>query len=344
MLSLNIFIRFCILREMNENKIDIVLPVRIGDSILSLPGIICLKQLDNKYKNNSKIKILALPFIQKLLAPLNAFECKNLDIFSKISSNLFPAQNALFIEATSKNIGYKAQKTYGISNPAKKLQKYTYEADYLNFENIKEIFSDRLYSFLNEKCKLSLYSMSVFGFCMDLGYSEEQIIETFNFSPDNVSLENYSGYKTQELDGKYVVSCMEAGYGRKGNEMRYWGCENHFMLARKIYEEHNIKSVFIGKTQEDKLPDEDFFVDLRGKIDLYELACVMKNSVMYVGNDTGPLHVANLMKKKAVSLYFKENTLTESSPIFYDLNIQVFQPGSVEEVYEKVCEVLNQVN
>ena len=329
---------------MSKNTTDIILPVRIGDSILSLPAIICLKQLNNRYKNESKVRVFALPFIQKLLAPLSTFECRSLDIFSKIKSNIFPSENALFIETTSKNIGYKAKKTYGISNPAKKLQKYTCEAEYLNFENIKEIFSDKLYSFLSEDCKLSLYSMSVFGFCLDLGYSEDQIIDTFNFSPGDISLEKYSGYKNLELHARYVVSCMEAGYGRKGNEMRYWGAENHFLLAKKLYEDYNIKSVFIGKSQEEKLPAEDYFIDLRGKIDLYELACIMKNSVVYVGNDTGPLHVANLMKKKAVSLYFKENTLTESSPIFYDLNIQVFQPDSVKEVYEKVCGVLSQVN
>lgn len=325
---------------MKNKSLNIILPVRIGDSVLSIPGIICLKQLNSKYNNYSTAKVFALPFIQKLLAPLNSFECHSLNNFAKIKSNLFPSDKALFMETTSKNLGFAAKETYGLTNPNKKCYKYDFEAEYLRFETVKDYLPEKLFSFLQEKYKLSFYSMSLFGFCLDAGYSEEQIIETFVFSPDIFSLENYSGYSNEKLNEKYVVACMEAGYGKKGNEMRYWGKENHFEMAKRMFEDYGVKSAFIGKDKEEALPDEDYFIDLRGEVDLYQLACVMKNSVAYIGNDTGPLHVANLMKKRSVSLYFKENTLTESSPIFPGLNIQVFQPQGIEEVYSKVQGIL----
>lgn len=328
---------------MKNNDSDIILPCRIGDSILSIPAIICLEQLNKKFNNDSKVKVSALPFLYRLLAPLKAFECQSMNFFSKVKSHFAPANNALFIETSSINLGYKAKNTYGLTNPCKKFQKYTYEAKYLKFENIKEYFQDKLFSFLREEYGLSYYSISIFGFCLDVGYTEDQIIETFKFSPADISSENYSGYYNKDSDCKYAVICMEAGYGKKDNEMRIPDKKNYdyYEIAKRLYEDYNVKSVFIGKNSKQKLPDSEYFIDLRDKIDLYQLACVMKNSIGYIGNDTGPLHIANLTKKKSVGLYFKENTLKESSPIFPDLNLRVFRPETTGEVYSTIQEFFN---
>ena len=61
-----------------NKRIDIILPWRIGDAILNIPMLVCLKQLNERYNYNNKIRIIAQPFLSKLYAPLDIFECKPL--------------------------------------------------------------------------------------------------------------------------------------------------------------------------------------------------------------------------------------------------------------------------
>jgi len=52
-----------------NKRIDIILPWRIGDAILNIPMLVCLKQLNQKHNDNNKIRIIAKSFLQKLYAP-----------------------------------------------------------------------------------------------------------------------------------------------------------------------------------------------------------------------------------------------------------------------------------
>jgi len=49
------------LAHYQNKRIDIILPWRIGDTILNIPMLVCLKQLNEKY--NNKIKIIAQPLL-----------------------------------------------------------------------------------------------------------------------------------------------------------------------------------------------------------------------------------------------------------------------------------------
>lgn len=329
------------MKKASSKKIDIVFPSRIGDSILSIPAALCLGQLNEKYAHGHKIRVLSRPFLVELFNSLNLFKCRGMDFKEKARSIFLPADKAFFIETTNNNFGYMAKQAYGITNPFKKFLKFHQEPIYLSFsakpfpetwEKIKASFPTGLIDFLVEKCKLPWYSTVLFGICIDMGYKAEQVIETFDLSALRCA---HTDAPLQD----YVVFCIEAGYGRKHLSERCWDIEGYYEIAQKCHEDYGLKSIFIGMGTE-PLPQKPYIEDLRGKISIYELACVMKKARMYIGNDTGPLHVANLMGTKSVAVYFKDEHMTGFHPIFPELNTRVFKPETIEPIYSEVVKVL----
>jgi len=317
-----------------NKKINIILPWRIGDAILNIPMLVCLKQLNEKYKDNNKIKIIAQPFLYKLYAPLGIFECKPLTLGRKIISNLKPDDIAFFPETINANWGYKAKLTYGLTNNCKKAIKFNHEMPFMNINKFKEFLPAELISFLQDKCHLSLYSISLFGILLELGYTTEQIINTFKLSPDSLALNNFNGFSHPVMNEKYLVFCMEAAYGRKGDAFRRWEENNYIEIANKCFKDFGFKSVIVGVSQAFKLPDNSYFIDLRKQLDLFQLAHLIKSSVYYIGNDTAPLHIANIMQRPSIGVYFREESLTEFNPVFPKLNTKIFSPQSSDEVYD----------
>ena len=56
-------------------KIDIILPSRIGDCILSLPSLLCLKQVAEKFPEKKlKITIFSTSKLTEIIQKLNLFE------------------------------------------------------------------------------------------------------------------------------------------------------------------------------------------------------------------------------------------------------------------------------
>jgi len=316
-----------------NKRIDIILPWRIGDAILNIPMLVCLKQLNEKYNDNNNIRIIVQPFLSKLYAPLGIFECMPLTLGRKIISNLKPADIAFFPETINTNWGYKAKVTYGLTNNCKKIIKFHNEMLFMNLDKLREFLPAELISYLQDTCHLSLYSISLFGILLKLGYTTEQIIDTFKLSSDSLALNNFNGFSHPVMNEKYVVFCMEAAYGKKGDAFRRWDENNYIKIANKCYEDFGFKSVFVGVNQNFKLPDKLNFINLRKQINLFQLAQIIKSSVYYIGNDTAPLHIANIMQRPSIGIYFREESLSEFSPIFPELNTRIFSPLSPDDVY-----------
>ena len=263
------------------------------------------------------------------------FECKSLTAISKIISHIKPADIAFFTETINTNWGYTAKTTYGLTNTFKKTINYDNELPFMNMDKFREFIPEELISFLQNKYRLSLYSISLFGILLELGYSSEQIIDTFDFNPDCLALNNFNGFTHPIMNEKYVVFCMEAAYGKKGDANRRWDENYYIEIANKCFEDFNLKAVFVGINQDFKLPDNPNFIDLRKKLDLFQLAQVIKSSVYYIGNDTAPLHIANIMQTPSIGTYFMQHSLTDFGPIFPNSNIQIFCPQNTEDVYKE---------
>lgn len=335
---------------MKSQNIDIILPSRIGDSILSIPAIVALEQLSNKYGANLNIRVLSKAFLQPLFSTLGLFKSRSMGLAQKTRSVFFPADKAFFVETTNDNLGYRAKYNYGTVNEFKKLLKFQHSPEYLKFsfnpypqtwDTIRKTFPVNLENFLVNECGLAWYSACLFGICLELGFTAEQIINTYKFTPDMV---HKSAIPISKCPAEpYVVFCIEAGYGRKHLNERCWDISGYFKIAEQCAKDYGVKTVFIGKDSKTPLPVEDYIVDLRDKITIPELAGVMKSALLYIGNDTGPMHVANLMNTPSVAVYFRDEHMTGFNPVFPAINTKVFRPESTEPIYSEVCKKLDSI-
>ncbi len=324
-----------------SEKVDIILPNRIGDLILSLPAILCLKQLSEKYDaNKKKFRIVTHLPLNDVLKALNLFDVIPLNGKTKIKSWLSPADKAFFLCTTSKNIGYHSKVNHGIQKSNKKLIRYTVNLPYLEADP-DTFYPEELVSTLKNKFELPRFAIRHFGICLELGYTVDQILQTFRFDSTRLSLpDDFFNWKPP-IEARYVAVCMEAAYGRiKNNSDRRWKEEYFFELAERAYRVHNVASVFIGIDTTLKLPERNYVIDLRSKLDLGQIAKMMHFSCGYVGNDTGPLHLANLMRKRSVGMYFREEAVRDYPPIFSHLNKIFFKPQGPEEIFQSLDELL----
>ena len=324
-------------------QIDIILQNRIGDTILSLPAIICLKQLIQAYgPDNIDISAFLLCDLKKILEAYNICKIEQMNSWNKIKSWIFPSDKAFFLCTTSQTMGFHSKKSYGEIIKHKKYARFNVNMPYLYFPEIKNSFPENLFSFLREKFNLSTCSIRYFGICLELGYSVEQIKETFHFAPETLSLQkDFSNWDPLATIGSdYLVFCMEAAYGKKRDLDRCWQESCYYELAEFAFEKFGLSSVFIGINKKAAVPKKPYMIDLRKKLVLKDIAQLLRNSKAYVGNDTGPLHVANLMKTNSLAIYFRENSLFEYNPLFSQYNTSILNPTDAEELFPVLERIL----
>lgn len=328
---------------MIKERIDIVLPNRIGDLILALPAILCLKQLETQNVSDCiEFRLLThLPLVQ-LLKTLHLFDAAQITPATKIRSWLSPPDKAFFLSTTSKNIGYHAKTTYGVRLPNKKLIRYSVDTPYLIFPDQKSVLPGELVTFLKDNFQLSDSSIKHFGMCLELGYTVEQIKNNFSFDNNSLSLdEEFFDWKPP-IASEYLVFCMEAASGRiKHNADRRWKEEYFLDLAERAHEKYGMHIAFIGISDQPELPKKPYFIDFRQKLDLKQNALLLHFSCGYVGNDTGPLHMANLMKKNSLGMYFREVAVVSYRPIFPQYNKIFYKPQSPQEIYSALDELVS---
>lgn len=134
---------------------------------------------------------------------------------------------------------------------------------------------------------------------------------------------------------------MEAASGRlKNNSDRLWDNEYFLDLAERAYVKYGMHAAFIGISNLSKLPEAPYFLDYRGKLSLKQTALLLHYSCGYVGNDTGPSHLSNLMKKNSISIYMRECALREFGPLFPHLMTKSLKPQTAKEMYPALEKLL----
>ena len=92
-----------------------------------------------------------------------------------------------------------------------------------------------------------------------------------------------------------------------GNPFRDWGIENFSTLISRL-KEHGITIFLIGSGEEEKkrgsyLGGRLGVDDFTGKLSVAQLFYLISNSHVYIGADSGPLHLASLTAVPLVALY-----------------------------------------
>jgi Glycosyltransferase family 9 (heptosyltransferase) len=287
-------------------RIHIILPNRIGDSILALPALLCLHQLFRKYPDNSaEITVFSHFRLVGLFRALELepFRFRHFDASCKLLSWIRPPAKAFFLSTTSKNIGYRSKTSYGLPLSNKKLVRYTNTLPCLDGSRLEDALPGDLLNFLRTEYSLPAYSLRHFGICLELGFSVEQILNEFKFGGTNLLRDDRYVDKAPLSASDYIVFCMEAAYNRRHASKRRWHADGFFDLAAKLHADHGIESVFVGLQNQPHLPERDYMKDLRTKLSLEQIVDVLTNSRGFIGNDSGLLHLANLLRKKTMGTY-----------------------------------------
>lgn len=317
-------------------RIHIILPNRIGDSILALPSLLCLKQLLDKYhQDRVQITVFSHFPLNRYFQALNLFEFRHFNFLSKVASWINKPDKAYFLSTTSKNIGYQAKTSYGLRLPNKMHVQYDVNLPYLSMSQPDSELPGELFNFLQSNYSLPAYSIKHFGICLEFGFSVEQIIDGFRF--DNYSLLTGRQFFNNEplFPSEYVVFCMEAAYNKNHAAYRRWNEENFFLLAEKLYVDHGIESIFIGLQNHPQIIGKSYFKDMRGKLSFDQIVQVLNHSRGYIGNDTGPLHLANLLRKKSIGIYSSDGAIAYR-PLFPEFNMAYKNTQTPEEIYPSV--------
>jgi ADP-heptose:LPS heptosyltransferase len=80
---------------------------------------------------------------------------------------------------------------------------------------------------------------------------------------------------------------------------RNWNTNGFSEIARRL-KEMNFPVICVGSLSDSYVPCD---VDLRGKISLYQLATVIKNSCLFIGIDSLPMHIAQAVKADSVCFF-----------------------------------------
>ena len=112
--------------------------------------------------------------------------------------------------------------------------------------------------------------------------------------------------------GKYIVLAHSSRWRTKNYPISHWK-----RFINLILEKTNWQIVLIGSRKEMKRADSILadsailksgkVINLTGKLNIEELIMVINGSDVYVGGDTGPMHIAAALNKKVVSIFGPTN-------------------------------------
>ncbi|RLA87678.1 MAG: hypothetical protein DRG20_07235 [Deltaproteobacteria bacterium] len=90
---------------------------------------------------------------------------------------------------------------------------------------------------------------------------------------------------------------------------RSWPIKNFVEIAKRIISNYGIKVVILGR-KEDKISNKiftslksPFIIDIVGKTTLGQMMAIIKHSHLFIGNDSGPLHIARAFKIPSIGIF-----------------------------------------
>jgi len=122
-----------------------------------------------------------------------------------------------------------------------------------------------------------------------------------------------------------------------GTKARDWGRENFLELARMIKQTYGrYEIVFIG-SRGDSLPATGF-VNLIGRLSLIETFELLKRAEFFLGNNSGPLHLASLAGAQYIGIFGGEQLPSRWGPIFgRDKGTIIYRDTACSPCERQVC-------
>jgi heptosyltransferase-2 len=88
--------------------------------------------------------------------------------------------------------------------------------------------------------------------------------------------------------------------------------QEHFLELIKLFEEKKGFKIAVVTSEEEKsfgqkLVEDNRILDLRGKLDILELASLLQQASLFVSNDSGPVHIAANFKIPVISIFGRKD-------------------------------------
>jgi ADP-heptose:LPS heptosyltransferase len=142
------------------------------------------------------------------------------------------------------------------------------------------------------------------------------ILDILNIKYDKNNFE-YPNIKSKKYDlniGKYLVIAPYSNW-----KERQYSKENYIKLITFLLKNFKYKIVLIGSSNPNEIKFNENIaskfediINLTGKTSILEMSYIIKNTELFIGNDSGPSHVAYIIAKKVLvffgSVYY-ENRL-----------------------------------
>jgi len=156
----------------------------------------------------------------------------------------------------------------------------------------------------------------------------------------------------KEIQDEHRIVVIHPGSGERGKTRR-WPEENFIELTSLILKNTDSNVIFCGSEMEKDLTDSickivssDRAISAAGKFPIITLAALLYQSVLFIGNDTGPMHLAAAMGTPTIGIFGPE-TPVRYGPFGYK-NVDVYGSapcspcisihlGQVPDCHKPIC-------
>ncbi len=107
--------------------------------------------------------------------------------------------------------------------------------------------------------------------------------------------------KKNKIEAPYVVINVSTS-----SPSKQWPLRNFSALCQLLYKKLNLHIILIGKNIDCKKVMESVFfplVSVAETFSLSELAALLKNALLHISNDTGPMHIASAVGTPVISIF-----------------------------------------
>ena len=167
--------------------------------------------------------------------------------------------------------------------------------------------SKNLHSLLNYEeieCEGDVHVLdSFFCFLKKISINKRKLDWSVNIIKNNL--------QKKLLDSKYTV--INPFTSSRRFNYREWDLENYKNIAEYLYNEYQVRTLVVGGPSAYEIEksktfnDIDYIHNYVAKTNLIELYRILKNCLIYIGPDSGTLHIASMLDKPVIGLYVTSN-------------------------------------
>jgi heptosyltransferase-2 len=130
-------------------------------------------------------------------------------------------------------------------------------------------------------------------------------------------------------------------------KLKEWPIDNFIKLSKSLIEELNAFIILLGSKKdyerlkyfEQSVDEKNYIINLSGKTNLLQTTAIIKNCNLFIGNDSGLLHIANALNIPSIGIFgptSPEQVLSRMSHVIIVRNQSPCSPCYLHQPYFKI--------